>query len=239
MVYIEEFERQRLRVHDAEDLRCFEDFYVNEARERKRQQYYNEMTGGGMGDYFREYDPSEQDGCGPLDFFRGLFRAVIPVLKPVGKHLMKQAIRTAVATVGDIAQGEHWKTAAKRRLADAGDEIVEQVQNKVQKMSGLGYGDMNYIDSNYYYGEPSNLKAIEYVPSTSGEHNKREAYEQQLFSLNPPPVREGCVSTPVRSALSKPKQWFNKVRKVVKKKRGRNKKQSKKQKGKGIEEQWL
>jgi hypothetical protein len=207
-------------VGDVEDLSVFEDFYLREVRERKRiATEDNVQDGDGMNDYFREYDPSsEQDGCGTLDFFRGLFRAVIPVLKPIGKHLMKQGIRAGVATVGDIAQGEHWKAAAKRRLNDMGDDIIEQVQNKVQKMSGMGYND-------HYLGEPSKQKALTY--DVNDNPNKKIASERELFSLSPPFEGEGCVSSRRHST---PKTWFNKVAKKKKKKH---------QKGKGIGSGWL
>src|SRR5438874_3064362 len=116
---------------DPEDTlvdRIYSDFY-----HRKHQRGY------GMDDYFRVYRRDDQSGDGFGSFLRGLFRAIVPLAKPAVKSLAKHAFSTATGVLSDVAHGEDWRVAGKRRLGETGDKIIGQIDNKVQKlMTGSG-----------------------------------------------------------------------------------------------------
>ena len=79
-----------------------------------------------------------QRGGGIGSFFRGLFRAVAPVMKSVGKTVGKEALRAGANILADSAQGrdireslkEHGKAALSSTLREAGDIV--------QRGKGLG-----------------------------------------------------------------------------------------------------
>ena len=55
----------------------------------------------------------------------------MPAAKAVGKELM----RSGVATVADVASGEKFKTAAKRRLGEAGSNLRDKLERKVTSLA--------------------------------------------------------------------------------------------------------
>jgi hypothetical protein len=199
----------RLDKQVQEELELLRDHFVLSHRLHRGRvsvedfENFKGLEGGGLDDYFREYN--QQDGDGAGDIFRGLYRAFEPVLKPVGKYLMRKAMRTGVSALSDMAQGEHWKAAMKRRLGEAGDDIVDDVRGKLSKMGGGGY-DEGYDDYDHEYADS--------VDEAYRNRDKREEAERQLFSLRPPPVREGRVS-----ALAKKLQNKKKKKTSVKKKK--------------------
>ena len=76
-----------------------------------------------------------QRGAGIGSFFRGLFRAVAPVFKSVGKTVGREALRAGANILADSTQGrnfkeslqEHGKAALSTTLREAGD-IVQRGQ---------------------------------------------------------------------------------------------------------------
>jgi hypothetical protein len=196
--------------------KMFEDLYINQIIAQR---------GGGMGDYFAEYTPESQEGASLGSFFRGLFRAIIPLAKPALKSLGKHAFTTAIGTVGDIAHGEDWRVAAKRRMNEAGENIIGQVGTKVQQMTGSGF-DINDLSEfselrNSNYGNISEDE--DYNGSTAKNARKL------LFSLNPPPGVKGCAAVKNRqrnapSGVSKCKKPLSKKKKVKKPKKKQIKK---------------
>src|SRR5439155_24123548 len=90
--------------------------------------------GDGMDDYFRVATADSQAGEGLGAFIRGLWNGVVkvvkPLVKPAMKSLGKHAFNTTKRVITDVAQGEDWKSSAKRRMGEAGDEIVGQLGDK-------------------------------------------------------------------------------------------------------------
>jgi hypothetical protein len=214
-----------------DEMEVFRDHYLTIDRMRKdilKNENANNndaFEGRGLDEYFREY---EQDGSGLSDFFRGLYRAFEPAVKPAGKYLLKRAFRTGVTTLSDVAQGQNWKAAVKRRLGEAGDEIADEVRSKISRMAGEGY-DEGFDDYDHEYSsnvdeayKKSGVRASEH-PSCSSRENVRSEAERQLFSLRPPPVREGRVSARVKKetkeAKKKKKKTTASKRKQIKKKK--------------------
>jgi hypothetical protein len=85
-----------------------------------------------------------QYGNGIGSFFQGLWRTIRPLVFPAAKAVGKELLKTGVATVGDIASGENFKVAAKRRFGEARDSLREKLENKISKMQdGSGKRKIN------------------------------------------------------------------------------------------------
>src|SRR5579859_5852529 len=222
------------------ELGRMERWYVTDsriARQRVIDGSVDDQDGNGLEHYFSQFDPKlngmSQSGEEMPALLWGLTRRFLsplaPAVKPFGKYVFKKAMRAGVATLKDVAQGDNWKEALKRRAGDAGDEIIDDMHGKVQKlMGGDGYGegyggdydaqDYDYYNDKFKWGPSSGIKAIEYPGhhSSSGEDIKAES-QRQLFSLRPPPSREGCVSALVRRRQTKKKTAGTKRRQAKKK----------------------
>src|SRR5271170_1304049 len=127
----------------ARKARVYIDSYVDEILDDiARVNGTPRQRGHGMGDFFvanrqPAYQPQKGGGFGK--FLGSLFRSVRPMFMPTLKTLGKHALSTSIAVVGDVARGHDWREAAKRRFSETGEEIVGEVQNKVQKlMTGSG-----------------------------------------------------------------------------------------------------
>ena len=205
----------------ARKARAYIDSFVDEilddrARIEGRPRYRRQV-GNGMGNFFVAHQPTQQryhqpqqNGGGFGTFLSGLFRAAKPMFMPILKNLGKQALATSVAVVGDVAHGHDWRESAKRRFGETGDEIVTQVQNKVQKlMTGSGVHhhfhhppQKRAYSSDYEYAadmlEGRDVAGNEGVEFSSHPPNskkrKREAI-QKLLSIKPPPGVEGSSSS--------------------------------------------
>lgn len=77
-----------------------------------------------------------QRGDGFGSFFRGLYRAVLPLVKKGAKAVGKQAMKSGVALIGDVAAGHDLREAAKHRLDQFGDELVHTTEDKIKSMTG-------------------------------------------------------------------------------------------------------
>jgi hypothetical protein len=84
-----------------------------------------------------------QRGAGIGSFFRGLFRAVAPIVKSVGKTVGKEALRAGANILADSSEGrnvkesfrDHGKMALSNTLRQAGD-IVQRGHGQI----GMGVG---------------------------------------------------------------------------------------------------
>lgn len=86
-----------------------------------------------------------QRGAGIGSFFRGLFRAVAPMIKSVGKSVGREALRAGANVLADATQGrnigdslkEHGRMAVSNSLREAGD-IVQRGGKRKQVGRGIG-----------------------------------------------------------------------------------------------------
>ena len=79
-----------------------------------------------------------QQGHGLGQFFGGLFRTIAPLFMRGAKAVGKQALRTGVGLVGDIARGNNPKQALKRRLNESVDELGQRTTTALHDMIGSG-----------------------------------------------------------------------------------------------------
>ena len=146
-----------LHHNDIYELKELESYYVNQIRSTQSQY-------GGLFPVFKEYTPYQSGGFMPLNpslllyyllknrnqtgdgfgsFFKGLFRAVLPMVKSMGKSALKtvgkQALHTGTDILKDISLGQSLKESAESRLNEAGDNLTAKIKAKADKiMSGSG-----------------------------------------------------------------------------------------------------
>ncbi len=71
-----------------------------------------------------------QRGGGLGSIFRGLFRAILPVAKSVGRAVGKQALRTGAAIASDVADGANFKESAKKHGREGVKKVVKEVTQR-------------------------------------------------------------------------------------------------------------
>src|SRR5271170_7458236 len=196
----------------ARKARVYRDSYVDEILDDiARVNGTPRQRGHGMGDFFvanRQpvYQPQKGGGFGK--FLGSLFRSVRPMFMSTLKKLGKHALSTSIAVVGDVARGHDWREAAKRRFSETGEEIVGEVQNKVQKlMTGSGVhhhfhhqSKKRPYSSDYEYAADF-LEGKDVVGNEGEPSNKKRKMEAKLklLSIKSPPGAEGNISNRKRS----------------------------------------
>ena len=222
---------------DAESIQLAEKVYRPIFVIIATKRYTSEDQSGGLLPFVfyqdgNGYEYEDQDG---ENFWSRLFKIFAPAAKAGARSLMKHGIKTVVNTVGDVAKGEDWKIAAKRRLGETGDNILSQIQGKVADMVGSGY-PMDVLDKygNVHAYIPNRLQLSH--PSESYRTDKKTAATRALLSIEAPPVvnrrptkrklpcesRKPCKK-PKKSSKTKKSKKVNKVKKVS----GTNKKSNK------------
>jgi hypothetical protein len=73
-----------------------------------------------------------QRGAGLGSFFRGVFRALLPMAKSAGKTLGRQALSTGAQIASDVVAGDTIKVAAKRRGKQATKKLLKRAVKKIQ-----------------------------------------------------------------------------------------------------------
>lgn len=99
------------------------------------EDYYTNQTGRGLNFY---KGSTYQRGYGFGGLFRSLFRAAVPLFKSGAKAVGKQLLNSGMSLLGDVSQGENLKTAAKRRMKEAGNILTDKASSKVKNMIGSG-----------------------------------------------------------------------------------------------------
>lgn len=99
------------------------------------EDYYVQQTGRGLNYY---QGSSYQRGYGLGGLFRSFFRAAVPLFKSGAKAVGKQLFHSGVDVLNDMTKGQDLKTAAKRRLKEAGNVLADKASIKVKNMIGSG-----------------------------------------------------------------------------------------------------
>lgn len=73
-----------------------------------------------------------QRGAGLGSIFRGIFRALLPIVKHAGKAIGKQALSTGAEIVSDVAAGNSIKEAVKRRTKAGTAKLLNRAATKLQ-----------------------------------------------------------------------------------------------------------
>lgn len=93
--------------------------------------YYCNQVGGG-GPYFQGV--LHQRGYG---LFGDIFRKISPFIYKAGKYLGRNLLHTGSNIISDVAEGKQFKTAAKQRFVETGENMKDDVIHKLQTGSGI------------------------------------------------------------------------------------------------------
>lgn len=99
------------------------------------EEYYLNQTGRGLNYY---QGSPYQRGYGLGGLFRSFFRAAVPLFKSGAKAVGKQLFHSGVDLLNDVTKGQDVKTAAKKRLKEAGNVLADKAATKVKTMIGSG-----------------------------------------------------------------------------------------------------
>ena len=94
--------------------------------------YYHHQHGSGL-PVFRGGVMQKGYGLGGL--FKGMLRTVTPHLKRGLAEVGKQVLKNGVRVMEDVAKGENFKSAAKKRAKEGVDDVINSVINKKAKKS--------------------------------------------------------------------------------------------------------
>jgi hypothetical protein len=86
-----------------------------------------------------------QRGAGLGSFFRGLFRAALPVISNVGRTVGKQALSTGAAIMQDIVNGEDIEKVAKSRGREAAGQLLTKAANAIKQTGNGRFGEKSAI----------------------------------------------------------------------------------------------
>ena len=86
--------------------------------------FYTKQAGHGLAGF---KGTAFQRGGGLGNFLGRLFRFILPVAKKMGKAVGKQALASGADFIGDVAQGENPKTAAKKRTRQGVGNLANRV----------------------------------------------------------------------------------------------------------------
>lgn len=100
-----------------------------------------QVGGGGRGANLSRRDGTiyevrrEQTGCGIGRILGGLYRSAIPLIKHGGKEVGKEAVRTGLNVLKDVAKRRiPLKTALKRRMKESGHNLKRKAEQKINQM---------------------------------------------------------------------------------------------------------
>ena len=93
--------------------------------------YCNQAGGGFVGLPY-------QRGGGLGSFFRGIFRALLPIAKSAGKAVGKQALATGAQIASDVVAGKNVKAAAQLRTRRGASKLLRKAAVRLQRGRGLG-----------------------------------------------------------------------------------------------------
>ena len=101
--------------------------------------YRHQLGGGGVNNVFR--GAAYQKGHGIGSFLGGMFRTIAPLLKSGAKTLGREALRSGVGFLGDIAAGTtDPKQAAASRFKQLTGQLKHKADNKLDRVLSGGGG---------------------------------------------------------------------------------------------------
>lgn len=100
--------------------------------------YYTNQAGSGVSNVYRGAEYQRGHGIG--SFLGGLFRSVTPLLSSGVKALGKEALRSGIGFVGDLAHAIPAKEAIQRRVQEMTGNLKRRADSKIESvMTGYGY----------------------------------------------------------------------------------------------------
>lgn len=109
------------------------------------EEYFYSQVGGGYGNgggIGRVYvgSPYQRGHGGIGSFLAGVFRRVLPLLTRGAKAVGKEALRTGVNIVSDVARNTPIKESFRNRVRESGENLKRKAEEKLDKlMEGSGY----------------------------------------------------------------------------------------------------
>lgn len=100
--------------------------------------YYTHQAGSGVSNVYRGAEYQRGHGIG--SFLGGLFRSVTPLLKSGVKALGKEALRSGLGFVSDMAYSVPAKESVRNRVKEMTGNLKRRADNKIESlMEGSGY----------------------------------------------------------------------------------------------------
>lgn len=100
--------------------------------------YYTHQAGSGVSNVYRGAEYQRGHGIG--SFLGGLFRSVTPLLKSGVKALGKEALRSGLGFVSDMAYSVPTKESVRNRVKEMTGNLKRRADNKIESiMEGSGY----------------------------------------------------------------------------------------------------
>lgn len=79
-----------------------------------------------------------QRGSGLGSFFRGIFRALMPIVKSAGKSIGKQALTAGANIASDVVAGKTIKGAVNRHGRKGAEALLKKAAAELAKQEGTG-----------------------------------------------------------------------------------------------------
>ena len=92
------------------------------------EEYYSRQVGDGLAVYSGR---RVMDGDGLGSFLGGMLRKMAPTLKGIAKSAAKSVGKHALNVVGDVMEGNDFRTSAMKGLKNVGGEVVANVFEEV------------------------------------------------------------------------------------------------------------
>ena len=151
---------------------------------------------------------SYQRGHGIGKFLGGLFRKALPLLSRGTKAIGREALRTGINVLSDIAQAVPLKESVHRRAKESGGNLKRKIEEKFDAyMEGDGYNPKRRMLS------PSVLKSLGTVRAAyearKNSVSKRERKKKKSVVKN----RKKSLKTPVSSGKTTTKKNVRKKKK--------------------------
>ena len=118
---------------------------------RLYEDYYCAQAGHGLPVFVGGYR-----GRGLGSLLGGIGRAIVPLLKSGGKHLLKEGAKTGMQVAQDVLSGQSIKGAIKQRARETGKRLFQQAVGRVT--GGLPPG------------EPANKRIKSSTPRVRGQN---------------------------------------------------------------------
>ena len=94
------------------------------------EDYFLSQSGAGGINVFS--GPRYMRGRGLGSILGGLGRVLLPLLKRGGRVLLKEGLRTGTDIVGDVLDGQNFKSSLKKRGREGGERIVHRAMKRMR-----------------------------------------------------------------------------------------------------------
>lgn len=140
-------------------------------------EYFDAQVGGGFrSGVGRIYvgAPYQRGHGGIGNFLAGVFRRVLPLLSRGAKAVGREALRTGVNVISDVAnRNTPFAEALKTRARESGEVLKRKAEEKIEKlMEGSGYIDGHSLGVLQSLNGPETSKSKKRRRSTSRKPNK-------------------------------------------------------------------